>query len=76
MSARGLGLLHAGRGDRAAATGTLAALAARCDLRELLVRAHLHQYHLGDRSALASAHLFAADIDNPSLSRLLADTSQ
>ncbi|MBC6457836.1 tetratricopeptide repeat protein [Actinomadura sp. HBU206391] len=51
---------------------TLASLAARCDMRELVVRAHLHRFRLGDESALASARLLGADIDNPALSRLLA----
>jgi tetratricopeptide (TPR) repeat protein len=118
MAARGLGLLHAGRGDYAGATqwletavarcgrmpdryqwvhgyvldaavgtaldrddparakpllGALAALAARCDMRELVVRAHLHRGRLGDRTAFAAARLLADDIDNPALTRLLAD---
>ncbi len=116
MAARGLGLLHAGRGDRIAATewlgeavsrcirvsdryqwvhayaldatvttaldhhdedrarafvGTLASLAARCDMREFVVRSHLHRSRLGDQSALASARLLGADIDNPALHELL-----
>jgi tetratricopeptide (TPR) repeat protein len=50
----------------------LAALAARCDMRELVVRAHLHRGRLGDRSALAAARLLSADIDNPALTSLLA----
>lgn len=45
----------------------LAALAARCDMRELMVRAKLHQARLGDPSATASARLLAAEIDNPAL---------
>lgn len=117
MAARGLALLHAGRGDHVAAAGwfdeaatrcnrvsdryqwvrgyvldamvgaaldrgeperaaplveTLASLAARCDMRELLVRAHLHRSRLGDPTALASARLLAADLDNPALTPLLA----
>jgi DNA-binding SARP family transcriptional activator len=116
MAARGLGLLHAGRGDRIAATtwlveavarcnrtpdryqwvhayvldaatttaldhgdeeraaalvAVLATLAARCDMRELVVRAHLHQFRLGSRPALASARLLGAGIDNPALTELL-----
>jgi DNA-binding SARP family transcriptional activator len=116
IAARGIGLLHAGRGDNVAATGwfteasvrasrlpdryqwvhgyvldaaitsaldrgdengarplvaSLASLAARCDLRELVVRAHLHRYRLGDSTALASARLLGANIDNPALGRLL-----
>jgi DNA-binding SARP family transcriptional activator len=116
MAARGLGLLHAGRGDRASATtwlgeaahrcsrvpdryqwmhayimdtavttaldaddpdrarplvASVSALAARCDMRELVVRAHLHRYRLGDGTALVSARLLAAEIDNPALTGLL-----
>jgi DNA-binding SARP family transcriptional activator len=51
----------------------LAALAARCDMRELVVRSHLHRYRLGDRNALASARLLAEDIDNPALSDLMRE---
>jgi hypothetical protein len=47
-------------------------LAARCDLRELVVRAHVHQYRLGDGGALKAARLLAADIDNPALAPLLS----
>jgi hypothetical protein len=50
---------------------TLATLAARCDMRELTVRAHLHRYRTGDRAALSSARLLAQDIDNPVLADLL-----
>lgn len=116
MAARGLGRLHAARGDRtgadrwlgearrrcsalpdryqwvhgyvldAAATtaiehgdheraealvGSLSSLAARCDMGELVVRAHLHRHHLGDPAALRSARLLAAGIDNPALAALL-----
>ena len=60
--------------DRAAPlVVTLATLAARCDMRELVVRAHLHRSRLGDRTALASARLLGADIDNPALATLLHD---
>ncbi len=52
---------------------TLAALAARCEMRELVVRAHLHQARLGDPTALASARMLGADIDNPALTQLLHD---
>ncbi|WP_182905256.1 BTAD domain-containing putative transcriptional regulator [Microbispora sp. H13382] len=52
---------------------TLASLAARCDMRELVVRAHVHRYRLGDRTALTAARLLGADIDNPALTRLLDD---
>ena len=50
---------------------TLAALAARCDMRELIVRAHLHRHRTGNRAALTSARLLAQDIDNPVLADLL-----
>jgi DNA-binding SARP family transcriptional activator len=120
MAARGLGLLHAGRGDHHTAVRwlteatsrcnrvpdryqwisayvldaaittaldrddhgrarplltTLATLAARCDLREFVVRAHLHGNRLGDPAALASARLLGAEIDNPALTRLLDDAA-
>ena len=52
---------------------TLATLAARCDMRELVVRAHLHRSRLGDRTALASARLLGAGIDNPALTTLMHD---
>ncbi len=116
MAARGLGLLHTGRGDHDVATKWMAeaahrcervpdryrwvhahvldaaittaldqddpdrarplvtaldALAARTDMRELTVRAHVHRSRLGDTKALASARLLAADIDNPALTQLL-----
>jgi DNA-binding SARP family transcriptional activator len=51
---------------------TLAALAARCDMRELVVRAHLHRVRLGEASALAAARLLADDVDNPALSAMIA----
>jgi hypothetical protein len=50
---------------------TLASLAARCDMRELLARAHLYRGRLGDQAALASARLLGAGIDNPVLTSLL-----
>jgi hypothetical protein len=49
----------------------LAALAARCDLRELVVRAELHRVRLGDPTAFASARLLSANINNLVLTRLL-----
>jgi DNA-binding SARP family transcriptional activator len=62
------------RGDRAQArrlASALRSLAARCGLRELVVRAHLHQYRLGESAALSAARMLAADIDNPALDDLL-----
>ena len=121
MAGRGLGVLHAERGDHEAATrwlgeaatrctrvsdryqwvhayvidaaatvalrqgaddrarplvATLAALGARCDMREMTVRAHLHHARLGNPSALASARTLAADIDNPVLSDLITAASR
>jgi DNA-binding SARP family transcriptional activator len=118
MAARGLGLLHAGRGDHTGAMEwlgeaaarcsrvsdryqwvrgyvldatistaldrddqdrarplirTLGSLAARCDMRELVVRTHMHRARLGDPAALASARMLAADIDNPALTQLLTN---
>jgi tetratricopeptide (TPR) repeat protein len=49
----------------------LAALAARCEMRELMVRAKLHHAHLGDASAADSARLLSADIDNPALHEMI-----
>jgi tetratricopeptide (TPR) repeat protein len=45
----------------------LAVLAARCDLRELLVHAQLHLSRLGDLRATASARALSTGIDNPAL---------
>lgn len=50
---------------------TLATLAARCDMRELVVRAHLHRARMGDPDAGASAALLSADIDNPALAEMV-----
>jgi hypothetical protein len=61
-------------GDEAQArrlVDTLAALAARSEMRELVVRAQLHRGRLGDPTALASARMLAAGIDNPALTPLL-----
>lgn len=64
------------RDDRDAAAPlveTLGALAARCDMRELVVRAYLHRHRLGDPTALGSARVLGAHIDNAALRTLLAD---
>jgi DNA-binding SARP family transcriptional activator len=50
----------------------LAALAARCDMRELVVRAHLHAARLGDARAAGAARSLAAGIDNPALTPLVS----
>ena len=47
-------------------------LAARTDMRELVVRAHLHRARLGIPGALDAAQMAAASIDNPALSALSA----
>ncbi|WP_170317320.1 AfsR/SARP family transcriptional regulator [Acrocarpospora corrugata] len=56
-------------------TESLAALAARCDMREFVVRAHLHRFRLGDQTALAAARMLSADIDNPALAPLFQEIS-
>jgi DNA-binding SARP family transcriptional activator len=64
--------LDGGEPDRARTlASSLASLAARCDMREMVVRAHVHQHRLGDGTALAAARLLAADIDNPALMELM-----
>jgi hypothetical protein len=50
---------------------TLASLAARGQMRELVVRSHLHRHRLGHPGALAAARAHATDIDNPALADLL-----
>jgi hypothetical protein len=47
-------------------------LAARTDLRELIVRAALHRARLGDPGGVPSARLLAEAIDNPALHAELA----
>ena len=51
---------------------TLEALAERCGLREMVVRAHVHRAALGHDASREAALLLAADIDNPALDELLA----
>ncbi|MGW1342431.1 BTAD domain-containing putative transcriptional regulator [Kribbella sp. NPDC002412] len=50
--------------------GSLSSLAARCDLREMLVHAQLHLGRLGDQRAAATARSLSAEIDNPALRQL------
>ncbi len=58
--------------DRAAELiKTLTTLAARCEMREMLVLGHLHRARLGDAKAVDAGRLLARDIDNPSLHRAL-----
>jgi hypothetical protein len=49
----------------------LKALAARAGMRELAVRAHLHEARLGVAGALEAAGVLGAEIDNPALQTLL-----
>jgi DNA-binding SARP family transcriptional activator len=58
--------------DAAQIVDRLAALAARCGLRELVVRAHVHRDRLGVAGALESARVLAAEIDNPTLVALVS----
>jgi len=48
----------------------LQAVAARCGMRELLARAHLHGAALGDAGSGSAARLLVETIDNPLLRRL------
>jgi DNA-binding SARP family transcriptional activator len=71
LDAAATAAVERGDGEQAAPlVSALAALAARCEMRELTVRAQVHRGRLGDPSALAAARLLAADIDNPLLSEL------
>ena len=63
--------------DRALTLTTrLSALAARCDLRELLVHAQLHLGRLGDSGAAASAQSLSTAIDNPALHSVVGGVDQ
>jgi DNA-binding SARP family transcriptional activator len=57
-------------------TTRLSALAARCDLRELLVHAQLHLGRLGDPRAAASAQSLSTSIDNPALRSVVGGVGQ
>ncbi len=52
---------------------TLATMAARCEMREMLVRSHLHRARLGDADAVDAGRLLGHDIDNPVLRQALDD---
>ncbi len=58
--------------DAAACVARLERLAARGDMRELVVRAALHRARLGDPSGVESARLLGEAIDNPALHAKLA----
>ncbi len=49
----------------------LESISGRTGMRELLARSYLHRSRAGDASALDTARLVAADIDNPALTELL-----
>ncbi|HEV3496434.1 MAG TPA: SARP family transcriptional regulator, partial [Actinomycetes bacterium] len=66
-----LAIDHGKEAEATRLTDALASLAARGDMRELVVRAHLHRSRLGDPSALTTARMLATDIDNPALEPLL-----
>ena len=53
----------------------LEALAARCGMRELLVRALLHRARLGETAAFETARDLVVTIDNPALHAALSATS-
>lgn len=69
-SAAGLAV-ETGADDAAQTVDTLAELAERCGLRELVVRAHVHRARLGVSGSLDSARLLAAEIDNRTLEALV-----
>ncbi len=60
------------RPDAATCVARLERLAARGDMRELVVRAALHRARLGDHSGVESARLLGEAIDNPALHAKLA----
>ena len=64
--------VRAGDPDAMVTAHELLDLAARCGMRELVVRAQLHLAALGVEGMLESATLLARDIDNPVLVPLLA----
>ncbi len=70
--------LAVARGDDHAAlvlADELAALAARSEMFEFVVHAHLHRARLGRPNALASARLLAGHVENPALDRTVRDMS-
>ena len=58
--------------DAGTCVAELETLAARGDMRELVVRAALHRARLGDTSGIESARLLGEAIDNPALHAELA----
>jgi DNA-binding SARP family transcriptional activator len=65
--ARVAGAEDGGSPEALAAIDELERIAARGDMRELVVRAALHRARLGDRAGLVSARLLCEGIDNPVL---------
>jgi tetratricopeptide (TPR) repeat protein len=63
--------VETGADDAAEIVDRLDELAARCGLRELVVRAHVHRSRLGASGALESARVLAGEIDNPMLEALV-----
>jgi DNA-binding SARP family transcriptional activator len=59
--------VEAGNGRAAGWVEDLASLAARTGMREFAVRAYLLRAELGDRRALDSAAILAAEVENPAL---------
>ena len=63
---------HGREADAIAVVSDLGTLAARGDMRELVVRAAMHSARLGDRSALDAVRPLAESIDSPALYAELA----
>jgi hypothetical protein len=72
LDARAAVAVRTGAPDAIALAHELLDLAARCGMRELVVRAQLHLAALGVEGMHESAVLLAREIDNPVLARLLA----
>jgi hypothetical protein len=71
-TAIGLGL-EGGEHERTAQLiRSLGALAARTEMRELVVRSLAHAARIGQAGALDSARMLAGEIENPTLETLLA----
>jgi hypothetical protein len=74
LDARTAVLVRAGDADALRTAHELLDLAARCGMRELVVRAQLHLSVLGVEGMRESAVLLGRDIDNPVLEELLGVT--
>jgi tetratricopeptide (TPR) repeat protein len=66
--------LDAGDADAAEIVKALKELAGRTGMRELAVRAHVHDARLGAEGALEAARLLGSEIDNPALQSLMSAT--